>query len=188
MNEDISSTNYDEIEIPESSEKEQEYLRKKQEEVDFYNRNIHEVSPIFAKRRIVQDNVIVRLFKLDFVKKVEVMGQESLVRAFPKLKIPDGHNEHGREKYKQVENLLAYKFEGIIVDFDEALLEKHPYLKRGLTVQLNPFPILEYVYYPDRSKEDEPWTNEDVKKGKNVIPNFEGYAKVRMNMIESYEL
>lgn len=188
MNEDISSSNYDEFELPESSEKEQEYLRKKQEEVEQYNREITIVSPIFEKRKMVEGNIIVRLFKLDFANKIEVMGQESLIRAYAKTKIPDGHNEQGKEKFKHVENLLPYKFEGVIVDFDEALLKDKPYLCKNMIVQLSPFGLLEYVYYPDRSKEDEPWSAEDIKKGKNVLPNYEGYVKIRIGMIESYEL
>lgn len=185
MNEDISSKNYDEFDFPEGSEKEQEYLRKKQEEVDTYNREITNFHPFLKERKFVEGNIIVRLFKMDMVKEIEVMGQTSLIRAYSKMKVPNGHDEHGKEKFKHVENLLPYKFEGVVAGFDTSL--DKPFLKKDLKVQLSPFNILDYIYYPDREKEDEPWTAEDVKRGKNVLPNFEGYVKIRANMIESYE-
>ncbi len=187
VNADISSANYDEMDLT-GSESTQEYLLEKQKEVDAYNEGINTVHPFFANRKFVEGVIIVRLLKFDFLKKIEVIGQESYIRAYQKMKVPDGHDEHGREKYKYVENLLPYKFEGVVVSFDETLKEKHTHLEKGLKVQLVPFNILDFLYYPDREREDEPWTPEDVKEGKNVLSNFEGYVKVRANMIESYEV
>lgn len=186
MNEDVSSANFDELDL-ESSASEQDHLRTEQLKVEEYNKNIMDIHPNFEKRKVVEKNVIVRLFKRTYAHEIDVMGEKSYIRAYRKVRVPDGLNPNNKQQFKDVDDPMPYLFEGVIIDFDERLSTDRPYLKKGLKIQLAPFNMMEYLYYPDRTKEDEAWDVEDLKKGRNVMANFEGYVKIAPSMIESYE-
>lgn len=191
LKDDISSANIDgfltENLTEEGLSKDQKFLKDKQLEVENYNNTITTFNPLFEKLKFVEGHVIVRLFKEDFAHLTDVLGIKNYVRAYDKLRKGTGRvGKDGQEEVITFENQLPFKREGVIVAFDNALLEKNSWMKSGLRVQLMDFEPLNYMYYVDKTKMDVGFSETDLKNGNNVFPLFEGYFKIRTNMIESF--
>jgi len=188
---DISNINYQEVN-PVDFLEEQDVLRAGQASVEKYNAKINIHNYDFSKKKIVNRNIIIRLFKEDFASPIEFDGIESngvsLIRNSPKIKIDPGFSPNKQTaNYQEIENPVPYLTRGVIVAFDEKITEDHAWLSPGVIVDLMLFAVQDYMYYPDKTKVDFPVTHEDLLQGKAVYPNYEGYIKVPYSMIESYE-
>lgn len=192
MNEDISSANIDgfltEDITEEGLSKDQKFLIDKQKDVENYNANLLNFNPIFKTKRFVEGHLIVRLVKEDFAILTDVLGIKNYVRAYDKIKKGTGRvGKDGKtEEFISFENQLPYKPFGVIAAFDPALLEKNPWLKEGIKVELTEIDnLVPYMYYVDKNNMDLGFSEEDLKAGNNVFPKFEGYFKIRCNMVEA---
>jgi hypothetical protein len=188
---DVSAINYQEVN-PVNFLEEQDALREGQLAVEEYNQTINTHAYDFSKKRLVNRNIVIRLFKEDYASPIKFDGIESngvsLIRNTPKVKVDPGFSPNAATaKHVEIENPVPYLTRGVIVAFDEKILEDHPWLKAGVIVDLMPFAVQDYMYYPDKTKIDFPVTHEDLLQGKAIYPNYEGYIKVPYSMIESYE-
>lgn len=191
---DISQS---EIMLPPATKLQLEYEQKikacieEQKKIDKYNTDIHIIDPIFDTKRYTGNTVIVRLFKNDRIDKSNIKDLDNIedsemINLIPVQKV-EFESEGG--KVDLIENPLNYKLSGIICAMSDLVKEKS---KESIGVELNIGDQVEFnsvnelqMYYPDKTKVTGKVAANDVIRGTNPYPNFEGYFKTTPYNIES---
>lgn len=163
---------------------------KKQTEIDKYNKEIHNIDPAFQTKQFSGNTVIVRMFKNDYINKSNLkdsdnITDEDIISLLPTAKI---ELETKGAQPCLVDNPLNYHKKGIICALSKDVIEKS---KETIGFQLEIGQIVELAdfsgdrYYLDKTQEDIKISADDVIRGKNPYPNFQGYFKTSPFNIEA---
>lgn len=170
-------------------------LEKKQESIDYYNTTTcSEIDPFFDTIQLTGRNIIVRMYKENYIKKVsEYSDGVPMYEAW--MSQVDGRMRP-TDQQRWVDNPLPYIFTGVIVAMsplsradqvkEEATFKEHcpngtyvP-LEVGSIVHLEHFMYADKRFYTDKQKRDFIRNPEEYK-----IEHWEGYVKVHPSMVEA---
>lgn len=176
------------LDATESLEVAQNNLRKLQLEVQEYNQSLLDgdiQQKLLAGKTFLGYDVIVRLFKDDVMQLSLLKDFEGRPMAIKKqLQVAITGPDDLRTI--MIENPLPYLYEGVLVAVGHEVEEKFPGVyKPGQIVQLTWFDQKDSRYYPDKRKLDLAFSMEHVLAGGSLFPNYEGYQKVHVSLIEA---
>lgn len=164
----------------------------KQKDIINYNKNIYNIDPVFKTKQFTGNNVIVRLFRNDYldmsnIPDIDNIPETTIVNILPSTKI---EMETYGGKNILIDNPIDYTFKGVVIAFSPLVQEKSKetlgfQIEPGQTVELTYFDFPNYKYYTDKFKIDTKWSKDDLIAGRNVYPNFEGYFIITPFNIES---
>lgn len=164
----------------------------KQELIDKYNfHECFERDEHFDDIQLTGKSIIVRLFKENYIKSVDVVGDNILYDAW--LSQVDGRTDRSQQP-KWVDNPLPYVWTGVVVSISPAVMQdivnetnsiktldaNYKPMQVGDIVQLAPFMIADVRYYTNQQ-------HRDFIKNPNEyrIEHFEGYVKLHPTQIDT---
>lgn len=153
----------------------------KQTAVEEYNKNILEVDEAFKNKIFVNNTLIVRLFKDDYIFKTNM--SESIITDVKKVNTIYVETEGGKSAI--IDNPLPYLFRGVVVAMSADVEDYFPELQIGDVVELENFNIQNSMYYPDKSKVDPIIPVSEIIDGINPYKNYNGYVKISPRLIEA---
>ncbi len=162
-----------------------------QEEIDKYNANLSNIDERFNKFTFISDQIIVKLKKIDYIKKVEggLLGN-FVVRK--EAKIPYQVQRGNNVVTEHMDNPLPYRYEGIICNVPkhvkEAFKERTGVeLKEGMEIQLSSIDLSNCRFYFNKEDVEHFVSLEDAIEGQGFVKH-EGFFKIYANDIESIVL
>lgn len=164
----------------------------KQKDVINYNTNIYKIDPAFESKQLAGNNIVVRLFKNDYldmstIDDINNVPETAIITVLPSTKI---EIESTGGRLIQIDNPIDYYLKGVIVAMAPGVKEKSKEtigfeLEVGQTVELSAFDFPNHKYYLDKSKIDVMIKKDDLIRGMNPYPNFEGYFIISPFQIEA---
>ncbi|GIU70123.1 MAG: hypothetical protein KatS3mg002_1359 [Candidatus Woesearchaeota archaeon] len=163
----------------------------KQKAIENYNKQIHNIDPVFKTKKFTGNTVIVRLFKNNYIdmskiKDLENITEKDIIHVLPSAK---EEIESDGGKLHIIDNPLNYNLRGVIIALSDIVKEKS---EKDIGVKLEVGQIVELDsfsngtrYYPDKSKFDIKMKMNDIIRGENPYINYEGYFKTTPFNIEA---
>lgn len=150
---------------------EQEKINEYNAEVEALKEGVH---PAFEDKRFINQNIVVRLYKMD-----RVVEGKFFQEKFHKIPI---QGQAGQDI--MIKNPLPYKFRGVIVALDPKVTANISDLTVGAEVEISPGNSLQDSRYYLTDEGDVPISREDLIAGMDPFPNHEGYFMLKPGDIE----